>query len=160
MTRAVALLALVATLGTAASASAALQPIRQLVGRARGSLLRAGTLRPTHTGAGARVTVIVTLRRPPLAAWHRTLAGRAGRARLNVRSGSARAYVASLAAAQRAAVRRLRAIVPEATVSRHYRVLLNGFAAEVPARSLPRVLKLTGAAKVYPSYRYTQALDR
>jgi minor extracellular serine protease Vpr len=107
-----------------------------------------------------RVTVIVTLKQPPLAAWHRTLAGRAGRARLNVRSTSSRAYVRSLAAAQSAAAWELKAAVPGATVTRRYRVLLNGFAVQVRASALPRVARLSATAKLYPSYRYSLALDR
>jgi minor extracellular serine protease Vpr len=160
LTRAIALVTLAAMLGTAASAAAALQPVRRSWGEREAPLVRAGTLRVPPAAAKGRVTVIVTLRQPPLAARQRALSGPAAQARLDVRSSSSRAYLRGLASAQAAAVRSLRAVVPEATVSRHYRVLLNGFAAQVPARALPQVVKLAAAAKVYPSYRYTQALDR
>jgi subtilisin family serine protease len=160
LTRAIALVALAAMLGTAASAAAALQPVRRSWGEREAPLVRAGTLKPAAAAATGKVTVIVRLRQPPLAARQRALSGPAAQGRLNVRSSSSRAYLRTLAAEQAAAVRSLRTVVPEAAVSRRYRILLNGFAAEVPARALPKVVRLAEAAKVYPSYRYTQALDR
>jgi subtilisin family serine protease len=152
--------ALAAALVSAATASAAFQPIRRSFGEIEIPRVRAGTIVAPAAKKKGRVTVIVTLKQPPLAAWHRTLAGRAGRARLNVASGSSRAYVRTLAAAQSAAVRQLQTAVPQATVTRRYRVLLNGFAVQVPASALPRVARLSAAARVYSSYRYSLALDR
>ena len=43
---------------------------------------------------------------------------------------------------------------------RNYTILLNGMAVELPATELPRAAKLSFARKVYPSYRYTLALNR
>jgi subtilisin family serine protease len=152
--------ALAATLASAASATAAFQPVRRSVGERELPRLRAGTITVPAGHHRGRLTVIVTLRQPPLAAWHRTLAGPAARARLSVSSASSRAYTRQLAAAQAVAVRQLRAAVPDAQVTRHYRILLNGFAASVPATALPRVARLSAAGHVYPSLRYTAALDR
>ncbi len=41
-----------------------------------------------------------------------------------------------------------------------YRVVLNGFAVELPTRKLPQLLKLGVAAQVYPNVRYTLATNR
>ncbi len=153
-------MALGVTLLSAATASAAFQPIRRTFGEQELSRLRAGSIVVPKGHGQGRVTVIVTLRQPPLAAWNRTLAGPAVHARLSVSSASSRAYMRQLSAAQAVAVRQLKAAVPRAEVTRHYRILLNGFAASVPAKSLPRVVRLSAAAHVYPSLRYALALDR
>ena len=160
MKRAFALAALAAMLLSAASASAAFQPVRRSFGEIEVPRVRAGTLTIPSAGSKGRVTVIVRLRQPPLAVWHRTLSARSGQTRLNARSSSARAYMRSLAAAQAVAVRQLQAAVPQARVTRRYRVLLNGFAVQLPASALPTVARLSTTAKLYPSYRYTRALDR
>src|SRR5262245_49877382 len=139
--RALAFAALAAMLASAASASAAFQPVRRSFGEVTVPRIRAGTLRVPNARAHGRVTVIVRLKQPPLAAWYRTLSGRSGSARMNARSSSARAYLRTLAAQQAAAVRQLKAAVPQARVSRHFSVLLNGFAVQLPASSLPRVLQ-------------------
>jgi len=107
-----------------------------------------------------RVRVIVTLPDPPLAAFGRTLSGRGTVRRLNASSLSSRIYLARLEAAQRAAVAVLMRAIPEATVSRRYRIVLDGLAVELPARRLSELVALPFAARVYPSYRYTLALDR
>ncbi len=107
-----------------------------------------------------RVTVILTLAEPPLAAYSRTLAGTSATRRLNTTSRGAKAYVAKLARAQQAATATLRRAIPEARVTRSYTLLLNGLAVELPATELARAAKLGFARKVYPSYRYTLALNR
>ena len=73
---------------------------------------------------------------------------------------AAKAYVAKLQRAQRAAAATLKRAIPEATVHRNYTILLNGMAVELPATELARAAKLSFARKLYPSYRYTLALNR
>ena len=158
--RVLAFAAFAAILASAATASAAFQPVRRGSGEHALPRLRAGTIVIPAGHRSGRVTVIVTLRQPPLAAWHRSLYGPAAPARLSVSSSSARAYMRQLSTAQAAAARQLRAAVPQARVTRHYRILLNGFAASVPSTALPRVSALPAAAHVYPSLRYAAALDR
>ena len=160
MVRLLACLALAATLVSAASASAAFQPVRRSFGEVEAPLVRSGTLTPPAGHARGRVTVIVTLRRPPLAAWQRSLSSLGARARLDTRSQASRSYLRQLAAAQQASIRELKSVVPDADVTRRYSVVLNGYAAEVPAKALARVARLSSAARIYPSLRYTAALDR
>ena len=160
MRRAASIASLVAALTLAAGAAADFQPLSRPQGELALPAVRAGTIVvPKERGRG-RVQVIVTLPQPPLAAWGRTLASRGAARRLNVASRSARAYLARLAAAQQAAVAALRREIPEATVSRRYRIVLDGLAVELPARRLPALVRLPFAAHVYPSYRYSLALDR
>ena len=45
-------------------------------------------------------------------------------------------------------------------MSRRYTLLLNGMAVELPAKKLPAAAKLSFAHKLYPSLRYTLALNR
>ena len=104
--------------------------------------------------------MILTLADPPLAAYSRTLAGRSSTRRLNTSSLAAKAYVARLQRAQRAAAATLKRAIPEATVHRNYTILLNGMAVELPATELARAAKLSFTRKLYPSYRYTLALNR
>ena len=107
-----------------------------------------------------RITVILTLADPPLAAYSRTLTGTSSSSRLSTSSLASKAYVAKLLRAQRAAAVTLKRAIPEATVRRNYTILLNGMAVELPATQLARAAKLSFARKLYPSYRYTLALDR
>jgi minor extracellular serine protease Vpr len=124
-------------------------------------MLRAGTIRIPPGQAAGRVRVIATLPLPPLAeATGRTLALRAGRARLDVRSSASRAYLARLARAQAAAVAALRREIPEADVSGRFRILLDGITVVLPAHRLPRLARMPFVQKIYPSLRYTLALNR
>jgi subtilisin family serine protease len=105
--------------------------------------------------------VIATLPLPPLAAAHgRTLALQAAPRRLEVRSASSRVYLARLARAQTAAVAALRREIPEASVSRRFGVLLDGVTVELPARRLPKLARMPFVKRIYPSIRYTLALNR
>ena len=108
------------------------------------------------------MTVITTLGLPPLAARtdNRSLFSTAGRRKLSVASSSSRAYLARLAAAQERAVATLRREIPEATVSRRYRILLNGLAVKLPASKLQRLMRMGFVQDVYPSASYTLALNR
>ena len=77
-----------------------------------------------------------------------------------MQSRGARAYVAKLQRAQRAATATLKRAIPSATVERNYTLLLNGMAVELPTTQLAKAAKLSFARKLYPSYRYTLALNR
>jgi len=122
--------------------------------------VRAGTITIPDAHRKGRITVILTLAEPPLAAYSRSLAGARSTQRLSTTSAAARAYVASLTRAQQAAARVLRRAIPSASVRRNYTVLLNGMAVELPATQLARAAKLSFTHKLYPSYRYTLALNR
>jgi minor extracellular serine protease Vpr len=106
--------------------------------------------------------VIVTLDDPPLAAAapRNAFATVGARQKLNLRSSFAQTYLARLDVAQQRAIASLRAAMPEAKVSRRYRVLLNGFVVSVPYAKLPELLELELAEKVYPSYTYTRLMNR
>src|SRR5207253_2378400 len=161
--RAIALLVLAAALGAVAPSGAALQPIRRHFGETTVPRLRAGTIRIPSGHETGRVRVIVTLKLPPLAAaFHaRELASAAAPAqRLDVRSAFSRAYLARVSATQRAAAAELHRSIPSARLSRRFRILLDGLTVSLPARNLPRLVKLGFVAKVYPSVRFTLLLDR
>jgi subtilisin family serine protease len=109
--------------------------------------------------------VVVTLGLPPLA--QTDLARRAGWSstsgttrKLNFASASARAYLARIDAAQQRAISTLKREIPEARVSRRFRVILDGFTVSVPIGKLSTLNRLGFVRKVYPSYRYTMATNR
>ena len=153
-------IALRVALMAAATASAAFQPIERQYGEVEIPRVRAGTITVPAAHRRGRITVILTLADPPLAAYSRTLASTSSTRRLNTSSSASKAYVAKLLRAQRAAAVTLKRAIPEATVRRNYTILLNGMAVELPATELARAAKLSFARKLYPSYRYTLALDR
>ena len=99
--------------------------------------------------------MIVQLSQPPLSVHGRSLTAVRARRRLDVRSAPARAYLAELARAQRAAVAQLRRAIPEATASRRFRIVFNGITVELPARRLPKLVRMPFAAKVFPTISYT-----
>jgi minor extracellular serine protease Vpr len=109
-----------------------------------------------------RTRVIVTLADPPLAeAAPRSAYLKVGaRPKLNLRSSFAQSYVARLDIAQQRAIVSLREAMPEARVSRRYRVLLNGFAVSLPYAKLPELLGMRLADTVYPSYTYTSLMNK
>ena len=158
--RFVALFSLGAALLLATSAAAAFQPIQRRGGEIDHPRVRAGTITIPAAHRKGRVTVIVTLAEPALASYSRSLAGRSATQRLDASSASSKAYVARLAAAQQRAEAVLRREIPSATVGRHYTLLLNGMAVELPAKKLADLARLGFARKLYPSLRYTLALNR
>ncbi|HEX7223658.1 MAG TPA: S8 family serine peptidase, partial [Candidatus Limnocylindrales bacterium] len=160
MRRLVASLALSVALVATASASGAFQPVERRHGEVEIPRVRAGTITIPDAHRKGRITVILTLADPPLAAYSRSLAGATATRRLNTESRGARAYVAKLQRAQRAAAATLKRAIPSARVHRNYTVLLNGMAVDIPATELARAAKLSFARKLYPSYRYTLALNR
>jgi minor extracellular serine protease Vpr len=153
-------LALGVALLATATASGALQPVERRHAEVEIPRVRAGTITVPDAHRKGRITVIITLAEPPLAAYSRTLAGSSAARRLNVETRSARAYVAKLLGAQRAAAATLKRAIPSARVQRNYTVLLNGIAVDIPATELARAAKLSFARKLYPSYRYSLALNR
>src|SRR5438876_7756700 len=155
--RRAALLPLAAALILASAASATLQPIRRSYGEFSLPRVRAGTLKIPAASSRGRLTVLVGLRLPPLAAYNRNLFSAVSTSRLNVRSSSSRAYLARLAHAQSAAAAELERAIPSARISYRYRVVLDGFAVSLPARKLPALARLHAVTKIYPSVRY--ALD-
>jgi hypothetical protein len=154
-------LVLSAALGFATSASAAFEAPRSGVGEVRIPLLRAGTIQVPPGQATGRVRVIATLPLPPLAAAQgRRMALHAAPARLDIRSASSRTYLARIARAQAAAVASLRREIPEARISRRFGILLDGLTVELPARRLPTLAQMSFVRRIYPSLRYTLALNR
>ncbi|HVU77814.1 MAG TPA: S8 family serine peptidase [Gaiellaceae bacterium] len=141
---------------TATSASAALTPIRRPAGETSLPRVRAGKIVVPAGHARGLTRVIVRLSSPPLAVWNagRGLASASHTARLDVHSAAARAYVASLARKQAAAAAQVRAAIPQATIEERYSVLLDGFAVQLPERSLAKLTGLSLVNKVYPSLSY------
>ena len=162
MRRAIALFVLAAALVAAAPTAAALRPIKRRFGETTLPRLRAGTVQIPAGHAGGRVRVIVTLKLPPLAAafGSRTLAGASSTQHLDARTASSRAYLARVSAAQQAAAAQLRRAIPEARISRRFRIVLDGLTVSIPAKRLPALVRLGFVAKVYPSVRFTLATDR
>ena len=160
MRRIILSITLFAALLGAASASAGLTPLRRHFGDVTIPRVTHGTIALPSASERGKATVIVTLALAPLAqAYGNGLGYRIGQRQLDVASRSSEAYLAKLDAAQRAAIVRLRRAIPQARVSWHYRVVLDGFAVTVPATQLPRLLQL-GFAHVYPSSRYTLSLNK
>jgi minor extracellular serine protease Vpr len=154
--RAIPLLVCVTALSGALPAGAALAPVRH----GRLPRLRAGTIQLQPAGA-ARVRVIAQLALPPLAAaeGRGLYATHGGRRRLAVHSSASRAYLARVAAVQARAVAQLRASIPQARVQERFRILLDALTVDVPATRLPALLRLRQFTHVFPSLRYTLALD-
>ena len=150
-------LAVAAALATAVPAGASLQPVRRDADHPR---VRAGTITipPAHTRG--RVRVIVRLAQPPLAAAHSGFAVAGSQRRLNVSASSSRAYLAQLARSQAAASAALRQAIPEAWISRSFRILLDGLTVDLPATRLPALAQLGFVSKIYPSVRYSVNLNR
>jgi subtilisin family serine protease len=86
--------------------------------------------------------VVVTLKAPPLAAFGRSLL-----------SASHTAYLARMEAAQNAAVQRVEARIPGATVRWRYHLVADGFAVDLPRSALGALASLPGVT-VWPNVRY------
>jgi subtilisin family serine protease len=150
---------LLAALVLALPAAGALQPVRRPTSETGvAPLVRAGLPFVPAGHSSGRVRVVVRLPQPPLAAWSgRTLTSTA-RSKLNTRSEASRAYLARLDALQSAAAERVTRAIPQAAIQERYRVVFDGFALELPARKLPRLLGL--GLRIYPSTRYTLDTNR
>ena len=146
----------------ATSASAALTPIRRPMGEASLPRVRAGVITIPAAHRQGVTRVIVRLSQPPLAAWRSNgrLAFAARSQRLDTHSTSSRAYLSQLARRQAVVAAQVRAAIPQARIQEHFAILLDGFAVQLPARSLPRLLRLGSIDKIYPSLTYTRTMDR
>ena len=154
------LLALVASTGTA---SGALDPVDKIREYSFPRLDQGPNVRTLGLrGPADHTRVILELDEPPLAqAAPRSSFMTVGRRqKLNVESAFSRSYLARIEASQQRAIASLRAQMPEATVSRRYRIVLNGFAVRLPYSKLPELLELDVAKSVYPSYTYTSHMNR
>jgi subtilisin family serine protease len=157
------LLAVVAVAATCGTASGARDRTpRSIVESALATVRPAQDLSAFRPTSGNRTRVIVTLADPPLAevSFARRLAGLGPNAKLDLSTRFARSYLDRLEAAQARAIARVRSAIPEAVVSRRYELLLNGFAVSVPYASLPELLDLDVAKRVYPSRSYRMSLNR
>jgi minor extracellular serine protease Vpr len=155
------LIALIAALSATSSAAAGLQPINRTFGDHTIPRVRSGALKPPSTSGSDRVRVIVGLPQPALAeelgpGFFGSLSG----SRLDVSSRASRTYLARIDSQQRAAAAAIRTAITSATVTRRFQVVLNGLTVELPIRRLPRLSALPFVADVYPSLRYTLALNR
>lgn len=162
--RRLALLACLAVVAASSgTASGALDPIQESLRDYSFPRLRQGlALEPRLTSASPRTRVIVTLSEPPLAAAapRQAFATVGARQKLNVTSSFSRNYLARIHAAQQRAIAALQSALPEARVSRRYRILLNGFTVSLPYAQLPRLLELGIAETVYPSFTYVSSMNR
>lgn len=154
------LVAVVAALASAVPAGASLLPIERTFGDLTVPRVRVGTLQIPRNQAAGRVRLIVSLPLPPLAAsYGRSFAARTGARQLDVSSGTSRAYLARVEAAQRAAAAELRRAIPEARIGRRFQVVLNGLTVTLPVTKLPQLVRLGFVRKIYPSVRYQLATD-
>jgi minor extracellular serine protease Vpr len=146
----------------ATSASAALTPIRRDARESGLPRVRAGVLQMPSAQQRGWARVIVRLAAPPLAAWSsdRSLSSASRTHHLDVRSASAKAYLAQLARQQDAAAAAVRAAIPSAQIQGRFSILLNGLTVRLPAKSLPKLLRLDAVTKVYPNLSYTSTMDR
>lgn len=163
MRRLALLVPLAAAVALSGTATGALGPTPQeVVERAGQKVLHGEPARLARGSQPPRIRVIVTLAEPPLAAAFsaRSIGPLGPNRRLNLATPFARSYLAGLRAAQARAMAEVREAIPEAVVTRRYRVLLNGFAVSVPYAELPRLLELDVVERVYPSRRYTLSLNR
>lgn len=144
-----------------AAASAGFQPVRRTFGELQIPRVRAGKVVVPKAHGKGRVTVIVTLAQPPLAAARSTqrMFRAAPAAQLNVHSASSRAYLARLDRIQRAAAAQIRRAIPHTSVGRRFRVILDGLTVTVPVKQLPKLYRLGVAKRVYPVARFHMTLD-
>ena len=146
----------------ATSASAALTPIRRDAREAGLPRVRAGVLHPPAAQQRGWARVIVRLSAPPLAAWSssRSLSSASRAHHLDVRSASATTYLAQLARQQDAAAAAVRAAIPSAQIQGRFSILLNGLTVRLPAKSLPKLLRVNAVTKVFPNLSYYSTMDR
>jgi len=150
----------IAALALSASASAALRPIDRTFGELTVPRVQAGTIRIPAEHRSGRVTVIASLRLPPLAAARGGFFAALGASRLDTTSSSSRAYLTRVAAEQAAAARAIRTAVPGARLGRRFQVVLNGITVDLPVTRLPALHALGAVSRVYPSVRFLLKLNR
>jgi minor extracellular serine protease Vpr len=155
------LLTLAIALVASAVASAEPTPLRREVREQGFARVRAGHLTIPPQSTRGTIRMIVRLAAPPLAAWNAARLPASARAEqhLNVHSTASQTYVAQLARQQNVAVAAVRAAIPKAVVQERYSILLDGFAVRIPAKSLPKLLRVRGVTKVFPSAAYYATMD-
>jgi subtilisin family serine protease len=156
------LLTVAIALVASAAASAAPRPLHREVREQGFQRVRAGHLTIPPKSERGTTRVIVRLASPPLAAWNaarQTTSARSAQ-HLNVHSAAAQAYVAELTRRQNVAIAAVRAAIPRAVFQERYSILLDGFAVQLPAKSLPKLLRVSGVTKTYPSLSYYSTMDR
>ncbi|HKI92953.1 MAG TPA: S8 family serine peptidase, partial [Gaiellaceae bacterium] len=158
MRRAIPLLACCATLAAAVPAGAALVPVQRTSDGRTLPRVRTGTIAAPGHGP-ARIRVIAELALPPLAARYGRGLYAVPRRKLAVASTASRAYLAQLARTQARAVAQLHAAIPQARVQERFRIVLDAITVDLPAKTLPTLMRQPSVAHVYPSLRYTLALD-
>jgi len=150
--RRLALLSLAVVIASSGTASGATQPIEQRIRDWSFPHVQQRAPEPSRAlqRKAPQTRVILTLEDPPLAAAAnaRQLAGLGPRRKLNLASSFSRSYLARLDTAQARAISKLEAAIPQAKVSRRYRIVLNGFAVSVPYAKLPKL------RTILRSYRY------
>jgi len=159
--RATILAASIAALVCVATASARLEPVLRSDGTLKAPRVRVGTIRMPTVGPDARV--IVTLDLPPLLAANlptRAFASSGARHKVNYASAAAKAYLARVDATQRRAVAALHRAIPDARVSRRFRVVLDGLTVSLRTSELQQLFGLGFVHKVYPSLTYSRSLNR
>ncbi len=151
----------IAALALAASASAALRPVDRTFGDVTVPRVTKGTLTVPRAQRSGQVTVIATLRLPPLAAARGPgLFATLGQSRLDTASASSRAYLARIHAEQASASRAIRTAIPGAQLGYRFQMVLNGITVHLPVRRLPRLHALGSVARVYPSVRHYLKTNR
>ena len=102
-----------------------------------------------------KVSVIVKLDEPSLASYTGGVAGLAptspqatGSSRLDVRSAASQAYLGHLARTQAAVESAARSAAPDARITQHFDVVLNGLAVVVPANQVEALRKIRGVISV------------
>jgi len=152
----------VIALVTASSAAATLVPLRRDLREAALPRVRAGRITIPSRRERGLTRVIVRLAAPPLAAWNaeRTLASASRARHLDLRASAAVAYRAELRRQQQTVAAAVLRAIPQARVQERYDILLDGFALQLPTRSLPALVRVRGVTKVYPSLAYHATMDR
>lgn len=116
-----------------------------------------------NAAGGPMTEVVVALEAPSLAQAvrsSRALSPAVTGRRLDLASPTSRAYLAELGARQQAAIRWIRAAVPEARIRWRYAVVLDGFAVWLPARDVDLLAAVPGVAQVYAGGSFRTTLDR
>jgi hypothetical protein len=159
--RVVALVLALAALTGASTASASLIPLRRHFGDVTIPRFRHGHIVVPAGHSSGTVRMIATLPLAPLAqAFGNATNNRFGGRQLDAALPSARAYLARLDAAQSQAIAQIRRAIPQAKISWRYRIVLDGFTVSLPETKLPKLLGLGFLSHVYPSVRYTLALNK
>jgi minor extracellular serine protease Vpr len=139
-----------------ATAAAKLQPVRlPHLGDRTVPRVRHGVIRIPGGQSSGRVTVLVDLRLPSLAAARgRGLLAFSAQRKLSTTSHSSRAYLARVARLQTQAAAQIRRAIPQARIQNRYRLLLDGFALRLPYRDLPKLARVQAVRRIYPSLGY------